>query len=79
MEFELEHEGKTYLIDADVNFYTEHYGADADGNRGIDRRCFEVDRVKIYAENSQDVTNELESVLEQKINDYIGDYGDDQE
>lgn len=57
---------------ADVNFrtYREHYGADADGNRGEWRTFFEVESIGLKAKDGQPLTDleaeEAEELAEER-------------
>lgn len=67
-DFELTKDGRTFYVEAEANWENEHYGADADGNRGIDRRVFEVERITITDEAGAVVNDkELERMAEDKI------------
>lgn len=69
------YEGIEYIVEATLDVYNEHYGADADGNRGINRKYTEVDNVKIFTGDAViEVTKEIFPVLEDKINDWIENY-----
>ena len=80
-ENEIEFQGNTYYVTADCNDYREHYGADADGNRGIDRSCREIENVKIFdivgdefnTKPMENVPSELNDFVENKIINYERD------
>ena len=54
MEFEISYSdettGREFDITVDVNFYSENYGADADGRRGERRYYHEVEDYGVYEE-----------------------------
>jgi len=78
LDFTLDYKGKEYYIEAECDYYQEEYGADADGNRGVMRRCFEVEDFTVFEIVNGDkkpmlkVPDELESL----IIDYCEDKGE---
>lgn len=64
IEIEISWGGEDYVIEGEANVYIEHYGADADGNRGVHRRVFEFDNCKV----SKVVGDDLVEIPEEEIN-----------
>lgn len=72
MSFEIVHEGNEYNIVVDVDTYREHYGSDADGNRGVIRSGFEINDCEIWDDDNL-VTARMWPILEIRINEKIAD------
>lgn len=60
-----------YYVDADVNVSKDYYGADADGNRGIEDINIEIIDYKVYNEAYIDVTESITKVDRKVIEEYI--------
>lgn len=60
-----------YLVECVVDFRSEPYGFDADGNRGEIRRVFEVQRQAVFSENHGEV--QVDALMQKEIDDHLAD------
>ena len=74
IDYELVFEGKEYRIEAELDYYSEEYGADADGNRGVMRQYCEVNQTLLFDDEGKEINYKdwpkgIEDVLEVENND----------
>jgi hypothetical protein len=73
-EFTVKHKGKEYDVEADIRFFTEHYGDDADGNRGISYDTWEYNQLIIKDMAGKEVEGDLFNQIEDVVDDYVSDH-----
>lgn len=75
----IEYEDMDYYVEVEVEYYTEIYGDDADGNRGISMTNYDIKDCVIEILDKDDrwvnVTDKMEDILADKIEEYVHDAG----
>lgn len=59
-----------------INLWRENYGEDADGNRGVEMDCYEIDDYETYySDTGEDFGEELDDdVLKELVDKYAWEY-----
>ena len=63
-EMEIENHKLNLTIEVEGHCFQDHYGADADGNRGEWRTEVEIDEIKIKDARGNDITKKVEDRYE---------------
>ena len=70
---EISLDGESYLVEAEYTAYSVSYvyGADADGNRGVDRQHLEIDFISLNITNEEGKVVRGDDVVFEKVKEKL--------